>query len=453
MYDSFLAILSVVLIPVFLWWIKQPIKKSIKFLGCFIILFFAQGSLELIGFNQTLVRYIFEIPLIVYFILDVIKRGFYRTPGGKCVYFFVLFSIPSIIFTSTIMFLLFLQQFLLVWIAFYCFYNVKWTDMECNKIHKLFCLLCVSQFFASILKFFIVGVCEPYIGTMASHSGGLTTLFSLAGFTTCIIIYFSTNKSVLLWGCIGFVLFGLIGEKRALAFMIPAFLIISFIAYSLFTKQLGKLFFKRIFLGIIFIPLLFYIIVRANPSFNPEKEVWGKFDLEYTIDYVEKYNSGNLTNDEDNVGRTEAHKVFHNHILSDNLYHILFGYGSGILVQSSFNKEVGGNVQDYSYNHWGIGYSISIGYLTMLAQVGFIGTFFYFLIYFSLLIGLYNGIKCNRRYLDLRSIGYGVAGFVCILIMLFLSFVYNKSAFIFSPVTLLLMWLIFYSYKQIYRYV
>lgn len=452
MYDSFLAVLSVVLFPVILWWIKQPIRTNIKYFGYFFILFFAQGSLELLGLNQTLVRFMFEIPLIVYFFFDIIKNGFRRTPGWMCVILFILFSLPSVVFTSAIMYLLFLQQFLLVWITFYCFYNARWSEAECESVHRLFCWLCVSQFFASILKYLIVGICEPYIGTMASHSGGLTTLFSLAGFTTCTILYFSINRPILLWGCIGFILFGLIGEKRALAFMIPVFLIVSFFIYSLFTKQLGQSFIKKVVICILLVPLLFYVIVRVNPSFNPEREVWGEFDLEYTINYAEKYNSGTLTKDKDNIGRSEAHSVFHGHILNDNLYHILFGYGAGVLVQSAFNTKIEGSVQEYSYNHWGIGYSISIGYLTLLAQLGFIGTIFYFLIYLSLLRVLYNGIMNGCGYLELKSIGYGISGFVCILVMLFLSLIYNKSAFIFSPVTLLLMWFIFYSYKQIYQY-
>lgn len=48
------------------------------------------------------------------------------------------------------------------------------------------------------------------------------------------------------------------------------------------------------------------------------------------------------------------------------------------------------------------------------------------------------------------SLGYGISAFVCILIMIFLSITYNRSGFIFSPVSVLLMWLISYSYKQLY---
>ncbi len=245
MYDSFLSVLAIVLIPVLLWWRRQSVGIRTKYLGYFLILFFAQGSLELLRLNQTFVRFLFELPLIAYFFYDIFKNGIRRTPGGGCVLFFMLFSIPSVIFTSAIMYVLFLQEFLLVWIMFYCFYHASWTDEDCDSFNRLFIGLCVSQFFAAILKYLIIGICEPYIGTMASHSGGLTTLFSLAGFTTCSIMYFCTKEKKLLWGCVGFVLFGMIGAKRALAFMIPASLLVSFLVYSAFSKQFGISFIKK----------------------------------------------------------------------------------------------------------------------------------------------------------------------------------------------------------------
>ena len=449
MYDSFLSILAIVLIPVLLWWGQQSVSIRTKYLGFFLILFFSQGSLDLLKLNQTLVRYLFELPLIVYFFCEISKNGFKRTPGGVSVLFFILFSIPSAIFTSPIMYLLFLQEFLLVWIMFYCFYHASWTKENRDSFNRLFIGLCVSQFFAAILKYFIIGICEPYIGTMASHSGGLTTLFSLAGFTTCSIMYFCTKKKKLLLGCVGFVLFGLIGEKRALVFMIPVSLLASFLVYSVFSKQFGISFIKKIIEGIVLVPLIFYVMVRVNPSFNPEREVWGTFDLEYTLNYTEKYNSGALTKDVDNVGRSDARAAFHAQIMNDNLYHILFGYGSGLLVQSGFNTETKGSVQEYSLDRWGIGYSISIGYLKLLAQVGFIGMFLYFMIFISLLRGIYHGIK-KQRSINTVTFGYGISSFICILIMLILSITYNNSSFTFNPVSVWLMWLISYSYKQLY---
>lgn len=450
-YNSFLAILSITLVPVFVWWRQHPVDNKIKYIGYFIILLFSQGSLDLLGLNQTLVRYLFELPLAIYFILDIIKNGFRKTPGSGYVLLFLLASIPSAIYTSGMMYILFIQEFLLVWITFYCFYNADWSDENCDSINQLFIWLCVSQFFAAILKFLIIGICEPYIGTMASHSGGLTTLFSLTGFCICEIMYFSVKKRTWIWGCIGFILFGLIGEKRALVFMIPAFFFISFLIYSLLTRQFGTAFLKKIVSGVILIPLLFYVMVRINPSFNPDRKIWGDFDLGYTLNYAEKYNSGTLRMDDDNVGRSEALTVFHKHIFNDNLYNVLFGYGAGILVQSAFNHEVSGSVQTYSLNRWGIGYGISIGYITLLAQVGFVGTILYFLIYVSLLRGVYNGIFYNRYYADPQTLGYGISALLCIVIMLFLSMTYNKSSFTFSPVTVALMWFIFYAYKQIYK--
>ncbi|WP_303116775.1 hypothetical protein [Coprobacter fastidiosus] len=392
------------------------------------------------------------MPLIIYFFYNILKYGYKRTPGDVYVGLFLFFSIFSTVFTSGLMYLLFMQQYLLIWVIFYCFYHATWSSEDCDKFNRLFIWLAVSQIFAAILKYFIIGICEPYIGTMTSHSGGQTTLFSLIGFTVCAIFYFCTHKKSLLWGMLGFVLFGLIGEKRALVFLLPAALLISFSIYSAITRQFGMSFFKKILVGIIVLPLLFYVMVRVNPSFNPERKVWGAFDLEYTLSYVEKYNTGTLTKDKDNVGRSEAHAVFHEKILNDNLYHILFGYGTGLLIQSRFNPQLSQNensTQGYSFRRWGIGYSISIGYLNILAQVGFVGVSLYFMIFISFLIDMHKGIMYMRDSVSI-SLGYGISAFVCILIMIFLSITYNRTGFIFSPVSVLLMWLISYSYKQLY---
>ena len=62
---------------------------------------------------------------------------------------------------------------------------------------------------------------------------------------------------------------------------------------------------------------------------------------------------------------------------------------------------------------------------------------------------MYKGIMYMRDSVSI-SLGYGISAFVCILIMIFLSITYNRSGFIFSPVSVLLMWLISYSYKQLY---
>ena len=150
MYDSFLAILSVVLIPVAVWWRRQTLNSRNKFLGYFLILFFAQGSLELLRLNQTLVRYIFEMPLIIYFFYNILKYGYKRTPGDVCVGLFLFFSIPSTIFTSGMMYLLFMQQYLLIWVIFYCFYHATWSSKDCDKFNQLFIWLAVSQIFAAI---------------------------------------------------------------------------------------------------------------------------------------------------------------------------------------------------------------------------------------------------------------------------------------------------------------
>lgn len=452
-YDPILSILAIVLIPVLIWWYHQTATGSIKSIGYFIILFFAQGSLELTGLNQTLVRYMFELPIVSTFLILVTKRGIRKIPGFYYVICFIVSSVISMISTTALMWLFFLLYYLEVVFIFYYFYHLPIDRPASDLITKLFIVLCISQFAASIIKYFMVGFCEPYIGSMSSHSGGVTTLFSLAGFSAAVSFYVANHSKLSVYMMIGFIVFGLIGEKRALVFLIPIFYFVCISVYSFVTRKFSNLT-RKIMIGIVVMPLLFYALCRLHPSFNPERKIWGSFDIEYVLDYAEKYSTGDMFRlSADNVGRSKAIGKFHDHLLNDTPFHIFFGYGSGLLIQSSFNEKIKGgkesSIVSYSLSHWGIGYSMGIGYLQMLAQVGLVGTTAYFMFFFCLVFTLVKLIKKKYAVLTPLDIGYGVASLNIIVSAIALSFFYNATSMMLNPVTLMMMWFVAYSIRRL----
>ena len=324
------------------------------------------------------------------------------------------------------------------------------TDHDRSILNRLFFFLCLSQILASLIKYILVGVGEPYIGTMSTHSGGLTTLFSLFGFSSSVIFYLAYNKKYLLLMSLGFIIFGLIGEKRALVIMIPSVLLYCYFVYFYFLRKINAYFFKKIVVVILLIPLLFYIIARANPSFNPKHVVWGEFDYEYVIDYIDKYNTDGAITKSADIGRSLAHAKFLNQFFDQDLFTIFFGYGSGLLVQSSFNKEAwnDGGVEAFSLKKWGVGYGMSIGYLRMRAQVGVFGFVVYFLIYLSFIVALYKKLVDYSHIFNRFDFSTVLSVYVCVSIMIILSLIYNSASFNLNPVTMIVFWFLAYSLKN-----
>ena len=89
-----------------------------------------------------------------------------------------------------------------------------------------------------------------------------------------------------------FLLFGLIGGKRALIVYTPVLLFFILFIYNKgfklnFKSSLVKQFFGLLILGFV----TFYFIARFNPNLNPEEEIGGSFDIEHIINISTAYNT------------------------------------------------------------------------------------------------------------------------------------------------------------------
>ena len=320
-YDPLMAICAVVVIPVLKKWIKTKTSSHAKMFGYFLILFFIQGSIELTGLvNTTMLRFLFEIPVLILYLSSYKKYGY---AGRWLIVPFIVVSVISSVQTSLIMLVLFLLYFLEIFMLLIYFRNTYSGD-ESIILHKLLWSLACCQIFAAIIKFVWVGAMEPYIGSMSSHEGGITTVFSLVMYCYSLEMYFCTKERKYLFAILGFVFFGIVGQKRALAFFLPLFYFVVLLLHSRFTNSISKNI-KKIAYGAVLMPVLFIILCILNPSFNPEEKVGGSFDLAYVLEYSEKYENGEFGVD-DNVGRTTAAIVLHAKLLNDDLFNQLFGY-------------------------------------------------------------------------------------------------------------------------------
>jgi hypothetical protein len=127
---------------------------------------------------------------------------------------------------------------------------------------------------------------ESLVGSLTLTGGAQGTTVPILGF---IALWFYRNgkfnwKNWLF--VVGLMLIGFTTGKRAVWFIMP-FVIAGFLIY------VPKLKLNKIMISALLIsPLAFYLGARLTPSMNPERQVWGSFDLAYVFDYAKTYQFG-----------------------------------------------------------------------------------------------------------------------------------------------------------------
>lgn len=449
-YSSLLAVCAIVLIPVFVWFVKHNVSTKTKMLGLYAFWLFGLGSLDLLGLYSTSMRFCLEGIALGIFLFMGSKK---RLPHIFWLVSFVGIATISLLLQGSnsnfILYGLFLMQYLEIPLLFFAFLNARFSDREFNFITHLIYLLAISQIFASVIKFFLVGVCEPYIGTMSSHQGGITTIFSIAAFGSALVFYFLHHRKSYLWIAFGFAAFAMIGAKRASTFYIPLMYLITLVLCKyIFGKHFkASGYYIR---GILLIPILFYLMARTNPSFNPEQKVWGKFDLEYILFYSDSYLSGEMASNElqDVVGRGSAFAVIHEEMLSHRFYQFLFGNGAGELIISGFNpnNQSAGGIADFTTQKYGVGYGLAAGYLQLLVQVGILGVTSYLLFFCCILFHLLSKVRKNNI-ADLQNQRDVMIALICVFSIVFIFIQYSNAPILLNATSFSLIWLIANGYR------
>lgn len=408
MNDAFVAnqlmvVAGIVLIPVFIWFARQRLTKNLLLIGALFCLVFSTGTLEVIGLNNSILRIVSEILVLLIFIKGVLigkkkkKRVF---PGFFWLLLFITVSVLSAVLNeiNSISVLLFFRDYLVVFLFFYGVLNLTLSLYEYQKLKRLLLYLCTAQIGANIIKYLVVrDIIEPYIGTMAVLGGSLTVIFALIGTSYALANYLVSKKRIHLLWVLGFMLFSLLGGKRASIVYFPIlFLLLSYVYQRRF-EQFKLRGVKRFALFTILTLGLIYLSVRLMPSLNKEREVWGSFDIEYALDYTERYvttGAGAI----DAVGRSEAPIYILNMLIDDNPYSLMLGYGAGHLVKSSFNEQMvkSGSQEELTERLYGVGYGARTTFLQFLLQVGILGGVL-FLIYVSRVF-----IYCKRSFKDAK---------------------------------------------------
>jgi len=188
--------------------------------------------------------------------------------------------------------------------------------IDALKFSRLLFDLILMQIYISVSKILIFNnlQIESLVGSLSYIGGAIGTSLPILGF---IVLWFH-KKGILVpkdWIFIlGLMLIGFTTGKRAIWFIMPV-VISAFMVYVPRKKIKNSL-----LAAIVLAPFAFYLGVRLTPTLNPDNKVWGSFDFNYSFDYAEEYQFGDVDNKsilESSQGRGGATIFLLNNLISD----------------------------------------------------------------------------------------------------------------------------------------
>lgn len=416
----------------------------------FIISFF-KGIFSLLGVNETVIHLSIDFLILVLISISFIFILRRKTIKGPLIYTFI-FLLMTVLFSfllnevTLLQTVLFLQKFILFILFFYALFNIGLDDSSCKKIIKLIIYLLVLQIIAAFIKLFVLGgTLEKIVGTASVGEGSLATvlpLFAIA-FLIADYLYFKKVKDIIL--ILLFIGIGLISNKMGILFYVGAlFILLSYIysnSYKSFWLINEKFILSSIKVSFILI-IIFIAFVKINPRANPEHMVGGSVDIEYLTNFVEKYNTLEAYGTGlEGRGRYDAFFVATERVYNQGLMTLLFGFGPGDIIKSSY---VG--YDDPLAEKYYIGYGGRTGYVWFIMQIGVIGLILFISLHVFLLKRLLKIYEKKRKSKDNPHFVLGMIGAIFVFFMDF--FTYSTTLLESPAITLTYYFLLFYFIQK-----
>jgi hypothetical protein len=243
------------------------------------------------------------------------------------------------------------------------------------SIKRIVIFFVLMQIPIGVYRFLIDGQFEGNAGSLTNTSGSVSTIFPAVVSSYVFSLYRETRKLKYLLVIAGMIIFGLIGEKRAVTLFIPIVVGLVYILPLIKSRKIISIKTLSSFLGILFFAgVSFYFAVRMNPTLNKEGKIGGSFDYEYFVEYSKDYNKVGKHEDKSEMQRVEGFLYFNNLMLSRDWVYMLFGDGAGKLVSSRYSVNTSENLMLEYYN---VRYGGRMGYVWLMMQVGYFGLFVY----------------------------------------------------------------------------
>ncbi len=315
---------------------------------------------------------------------------------------------------------------------FYCFFlallNLKISETAISKVNNYLVFLFLIQVFANFVKLLTVGQEEGRgIGTMSMQAGSLTTMFTLFALAFSYALYSFKRNIKYLVLMTGFLLFSLIGEKRAVVFYLPVLLLVQTHFYAKRYKSKIPLFLrvthlKAVFLIAIISLVSIYFASKMIYSLNPEQVRGGDFNVKFLAGKIVKYNL-RTSSTGGQLGRYVTTVHAYRSLKKTGITKALFGTGAGNLITSQILPERPKKITDITSEKFGIESGIT-GFAWFVLQVGVIGVIFLLCFYFNVFR------KAYRLYRQSSDENYKAIalGFLGVNVVFFLDFfTYSKT--------------------------
>ena len=312
----------------------------------FLIAFFANS---LVGYNLIPAHVTIVTELLIYllflysFIVSRANHKHYNFHLLPIFGFFLVVAFCSIVVNHAFSLrpILSLRLIFRFFIFYLALINLGLTEDQFKKINNLLFILFIIQLPASAIKFCFYGVSEETMGTYGVRGGGLTTNIPIIalGYLSGYYAFHKTKAVYLLLG-VGFIAYGIVGAKAALFFLLP----VTFLGIYYLTYIRGKSInvvkqISTIAVIVIFSVVVAGTIMKFNQRLNAQKEVGGKIDFSYALQYSKQYTTGkNYYDSEVGTGRFSTTMVTFDTIWKGGLPHFCFGYGPGSLIASILSK-------------------------------------------------------------------------------------------------------------------
>lgn len=337
-----------------------------------IILLFYNG---LFGFLGKDAQNVYRIVLVIITLYWIIRLNLFNKLEGRGVLISSIFFTVTFLSTSFISddyFQITFSQYSRYFILFSLFFillknreNVLLKDSLDNLIYKLLLL----QVLLTLAKFFIIGLNESVVGSIASQGGAIATSLPILG-----LFFIWYNKKGVFerkdWIIIiGLLFIGFISGKRAVWFIFPVIL-----ALLMFYVPRRKIPGKLTLISLVTIPLVFYLGIRLNPTLNKEQKIWGSFDLVYAINYAETYSFGEQDIEERGSGRGSATLLLFDNFVNGTLQKTdWIGYGLKSIYATDYVEfsELGFGISGKGAATGVFQTMVSNGYIGILATLWF----------------------------------------------------------------------------------
>jgi hypothetical protein len=312
-------------------------------------------------------------------------------------------------------------------LRFYIFYlaliNLRLSEGQYKKINILLFTIFILQLPVSFARFLTLGISENTIGTYGTHGGGLTPIIPIVaiGYLSGFYVFWKKKLIYLILG-LGFIAFGILGEKRVLFFLFPlTFLAIYYVGYIK-----GQNVHPAKFVGaavlLLTMSLSIQIIMMMNiRTLNPDQKTGGgRIDYGYVFEYAKKYETSEYYGRKGSgSGRGSTTQIALNTVLNNGIGHLFFGFGPGTVVSSIIKTDARLDKQLLPYiNSYG-----KTGLTYILVEYGLFGALLLGPVFLIFMVTSYQWFKAET---DPYWKSFSLGNVIFTGLYVFLFFTYNR---------------------------